>query len=67
MLIDRGSDQGLMPGARFAIYRDVGVDGVPLASVGEGIVVSTSSTMALMRVTRARDAVYSGDYIAPRK
>jgi hypothetical protein len=66
-LIDWGQAQGLEPGARFAIYRDVGVSGMPLANVGEGVVVSTSHKMALTRVTRARDAVYSGDYIALRK
>jgi len=67
VLIDWGQNQGLTPGARFSIYRDMGVSGLPLASVGEGVVVSTGSTMALTRVTRARDVVYSGDYIALRK
>jgi hypothetical protein len=67
VLIDWGQDQGLTPGARFSIYRDVGVTGLPLASIGEGVVVSTGSTMALTRVTSARDVVYSGDYIALRK
>ena len=66
-LIDWGAAQGLTAGARFAIYRDVGVHGMPLANVGEGVVVSTGSTTALARVTRARDAIYSGDYIALRK
>jgi hypothetical protein len=66
-LIDWGQNQGLMPGSRFAIYRDVGVAGLPLASIGEGVVISTSSAMALTRVTRANDAVYSGDYIALRR
>ncbi len=66
-LIDWGQAQGLEPGARFAIYRDIGIHGMPLASVGEGVVISTSRAMALTRVTRARDAVYSGDYIALRK
>ena len=66
-LIDWGRAQGLEPGARFAIYRDIGVSGMPLASVGEGVVISTSAAMALTRVTRARDAVYSGDYLALRK
>ena len=66
-LIDWGQDRGLTAGARFAIYRDVGVRGLPLASVGEGVVISTGSAMALTRITRARDAVYSGDYIALRK
>jgi hypothetical protein len=67
VLIDWGQDQGLTPGSRFAIYRDVGVGRLPLASIGEGVVISTSGKMALTRVTRARDVVYSGDYIALRK
>jgi hypothetical protein len=66
-LIDWGQDKGLQAGARFAIYRGMGVDGLPLASVGEGIVISTGSGMALTRITRARDAVFSGDYVALRK
>jgi hypothetical protein len=67
VLIDWGQNQGLTPGARFAIYRDMGVHGLPLASVGEGVVVSTAATTALTRVIRSVDAVYSGDYIALRK
>ena len=67
VLIDWGQAQGLAAGARFAIYRDVGVGGLPLASIGEGVVVSTGSHMALTRVTRTSDAIYSGDYIAFRK
>jgi len=66
-LIDWGEAQGLTPGTRFANYRDIGIGGLPLTSVGEGVVVSTSHAMALTRVTRARDVVYSGDYIALRK
>jgi hypothetical protein len=67
VLIDWGTEQGLTPGARFAIYRDVGVRGLPLASVGEGVVISISNGMALTRITRSRDAVFSGDYVALRK
>jgi hypothetical protein len=66
-LIDWGHDKGLEAGARFAIYRGIPVNGMPLASVGEGVVISTSGDMALTRITRARDAVFSGDYIALRK
>jgi hypothetical protein len=66
-LIDRGSEQGLTPGARLAVYRDISVAGMPLASVGEAVVISTSATMSLLRITRARDAVHTGDFIAPRK
>jgi hypothetical protein len=67
VLIDWGTEQGLTAGARFAIYRDVGVSGLPLASVGEGVVISTGSAMALTRITRSRDAVFSGDYVALRR
>ena len=67
MLIDRGSDQGVTPGARFAVYRDVRAPGVPLSSVGEGIVVSIGKTMSLARITRSRDAIVTGDYVVPRK
>jgi hypothetical protein len=75
VLIDQGSDQGVIPGARFALYRDVGASGyrdalafgLPLASIGEAIVISTSASMSLTRITRARDAVYGGDYVALRK
>jgi hypothetical protein len=67
VLIDWGQDHGLTAGTRFAIYRDVGVEGLPLAGVGEGVVISTGSKMALTRITRSRDAVFAGDYIAIRK
>jgi hypothetical protein len=66
-LIDRGSEQGVAAGQRFAIYRDVRMTSLPLASVGEAVVVSTGSSVAIARITRARDAVIDGDYIALRK
>jgi hypothetical protein len=67
VLIDRGTDQGVTTGARFAVYRDIGSPGMPLASIGEAVVLSTGKTLALTRITRARDAVMSGDYVAPRR
>jgi hypothetical protein len=67
MTIDRGTDQGVVAGARFAVYRDVHMPGVPLSSVGEGIVLTTGKTTSLARVIRSRDAIVSGDYIVPRK
>lgn len=66
-LIDRGSEQGLTPGTRFSVYRDVRVSGMPLASVGEGIVIATGGSVSVTRITNARDAVISGDYVAIRK
>jgi hypothetical protein len=67
MLIDRGEDQGVTPGARFAVYRDLRVGGVPLSAIGEVTVVSTGPTMAVVRVNQARDAVQTGDLLVPRR
>ena len=67
VLIDRGTDQGVTPGARYAVYRDIGTAGMPLAAIGEAVVLSTGKSLALTKITRARDAVMSGDYVAPRR
>jgi hypothetical protein len=67
MLIDRGTDQGVTPGARYAVYRDMGAAGMPLAAVGEAVVLNAGKTMSLTRITRSRDAVLSGDWVAPRR
>ncbi len=66
MLIEPGG-QSLQPGARFAVYRDPHVNGMPLASVGEGVVLSVGPKMALTKITRSRDAIVTGDYVVPRK
>jgi hypothetical protein len=67
VLIDRSEVQGVVPGTRMALYRDVQSPGLPLASVGEAIAVSVGPTLALTRITGARDAVLSGDYVAIRR
>jgi hypothetical protein len=66
MLIDRGADQSVALGARFAIFRDIRVGGAPLTSIGEAMVVSVGPKMALVRINRARDAIFSGDFVVPR-
>jgi hypothetical protein len=76
IMIDRGTDQGLTPGARFAIYRDVKdwmqtaygrtKATTPLTAIGEGVVVTTGETMSVMKILEARDAVQRGDYVVPR-
>jgi hypothetical protein len=65
--IDRGTDQGVTPGTRFAVYRDLSQPGMPLASVGDIIVVTAGKKESLARVTRSRDALMARDYVAPRK
>jgi hypothetical protein len=67
MLIDRGTEQGVTLGARMAIFRDLGSDGLPLSAVGETIVVAVGDARSLARISRARDAVRSGDFVVPRR
>jgi hypothetical protein len=66
MLIDQGADHRVALGSHFAIYRDIRVPGAPLASIGEATVVSIGPAMALVRINRARDAVFTGDFVVPR-
>jgi len=67
MLVDPGNIESLQPGARFAVYRDPHTAGLPLANVGEGVVLSVGKTMLLTKITRSRDAIVSGDYVVARK
>jgi hypothetical protein len=67
MVTDIGETRGAAPGMRYAIYRNVNVPGVPLAVVGEAIVVFADPETSVVRLTRTRDAVYSGDLLIPRR
>jgi hypothetical protein len=66
MIADIGQRQGAMLGARFAVYRDLHQAGLPLAAVGEAIVVSVGVDSSLVRLTQAADAVQTGDLLIPR-
>jgi len=65
--IDRGTEHGVTSGARFAVYRDVASAGMPLAAIGELVVVEVGKSQSLARIVRARDAIVARDYVAPRK
>ena len=67
MVIDAGLSRGAQPGARFAIYRDHHVAGLPLAPVGEAVVMRADADTAVVRLTVTRDAVRTGDLVIPRK
>jgi len=67
MVTDIGETRGAAPGMRFAIYRDVNAPGLPLAVVGEAIVVFTDAETSVVRLTRTRDAIYGGDLLIPRR
>jgi len=74
-ILDRGSEDGVQPGARFAIYRDLTTldpllaapAGTPLTEIGEVVVISSNGNRSVAWIVRARDAVQSGDYAAPAK
>ena len=74
-ILDRGSEDGVQPGARFAIYRDLTTldpllaapAGTPLTAIGEVVVVTSNGNRSVAWVVRARDALQSGDYAAPAK
>ena len=67
MLADIGEEQGAATGARYAVYRNLHADGLPLAAVGEAILVSVGEKDSLFRLTQTRDAVVAGDLLIPRR
>ena len=67
VMIQTGVGSNLTAGTQLAVYRDVRVNAVPLASVGDAVVISVGPNVALARITRARDAVQAGDYMVVRK
>jgi outer membrane protein OmpA-like peptidoglycan-associated protein len=67
MIADIGQKQGVSPGSRFGIFRDVYRSRqVPLVTLGEAVAVSVSADHSLVRLTEARDAVMAGDLLVRR-
>jgi hypothetical protein len=64
--IEHGSDRNIRVGTRFAVYRDLRLSQNPLKRIGEAIAVSVGPSMTLVRVTSARDAIFTGDLMVPR-
>jgi len=64
--IDHGFDRNIRVGTRFAVYRDLQVPQNPLKRIGEAIAVSVGPSLTIVRITSARDAVFSGDIMVPR-
>ena len=66
MSIERGTLHGVVPGARYAIYRDL-KNGLPLIHVGEAVVLQTAELTSKVAVTRVTDAIQPGDIAVPRR
>jgi hypothetical protein len=66
MSIERGTLHGVVPGARYALYRDLR-NGMPLIHVGEAVVLQTAEQTSKVAVTQASDAIQPGDIAVPRR
>ena len=65
LAINRGSAQGVTPGARFALYRDP-QNGLPLSDLGDAVVIDVTEGTARAVVVRVRDFVSAGDVAVMR-
>ncbi len=63
MVIDRGSDRGVVSGDVVVILREKKAD-IPLTEIGQGTVLAAQAETATIRITKARDAIRSGDRVA---
>jgi hypothetical protein len=64
--IDRGREQGVALGDRFAIYRDRH-DGAPMVHVADAVVLELAEKTSKAVLVMVRDAVRTGDLAFPRK
>ena len=64
--INRGSADGVVPGARFAVYRDKHIVGLALIYVGDGVITEVMEKTSQMVIVNLKDAVYAGDTVVPR-
>ena len=64
--IDRGTVHGVIPGARFAIFRNV-VQGLPLVYVGDVVVMEQGELTSKVVVVRVTDVVQQGDVVVRRR
>jgi hypothetical protein len=67
MIADVGQENGVAPGTRFEIYRDLQVDRLPLVPIGEAIAVSVTPKTSLIRITASGDAIRGGDLLVQRR
>ena len=67
LLIDRGSNQGVTPGARFVMYHDRKLSGNFLFQIGEAVAVDVKGDTSTLQIISAIDAISAGDYAGMRK
>ncbi len=70
MVIDRGTEHGLLPGQRLTLFRRSRFSGAKPAVVGEAVIVAARKNSATVRVEQATDVIFfgdSGDFAAPER
>ena len=65
--INRGTQDGIKPGAQFVVYRDKKESQNFLFELGEAVAVNVGDRVSTLRVTLSRDAFREGDYVGERK
>jgi hypothetical protein len=81
MTIDRGSSAGVIPGQRFLVFRDkrserldtkgkspalaASTAGLPLVEIGEVLVLFVRAEDSTVQVLGSKDAILTGDLVAP--
>jgi hypothetical protein len=65
--INRGTQDGVQPGAQFVVYRDKKEKNNFLFELGEAVAVNVGDRVSTLRVTLSHDAFIEGDYVAERK
>jgi hypothetical protein len=66
-LLDRGSNQGVKPGAQFVMYRNKQQPQNFLYELGEAVAVEVKPDSSTLQITLSRDAIMEGDLVAIRK
>jgi len=67
VIVNRGSQDGVTPGAQFVFYRDQKRPENFLYNLGEAYAVEVSPETSTLRVTVSRDSIVEGDYVAMRR
>jgi hypothetical protein len=67
LVVDRGKDHGIFPGAHLVFYHDKGQASNFLYAVGEAVAVDVRENTATLQVTLSRDAISVNDYVSLRK
>ena len=67
IVVDRGSDHGVAPGALFVIYHDKGASGNFLDEIAEAVAVEVHPDTSTLHITLSRTAIAVNDYVALRK